>query len=187
MKKTFETLLVEQCAPTLAGLKPASLFSYHGSWAEVTAAATHWNGELGAFGIRVLPMHRQCVDGCLLYVYREKWLDRILKQRENRRILRVNGYNLDGETDAILHQLAERLREQEGFPHEIGVFLGYPARDVLGFIRHRGRNFKVCGYWKVYGDADAARRCFAQYRECTQQMKHRYESGTPVVRLTVAA
>ena len=28
MERTFEELLVEQCAPTLAGLKPASLFRY---------------------------------------------------------------------------------------------------------------------------------------------------------------
>ena len=39
------------------------------------------------------------------------------------------------------------------FPHEIGIFLGYPLADVAGFIRNKGRNCKCIGTWKVYGDA----------------------------------
>ena len=31
------------------------------------------------------------------------------------------------------------------FPHEMGIFLGYPLGDVKGFIRHRGRIFCTAG------------------------------------------
>ena len=41
--------------------------------------------------------------------------------------------------------------EAADFPHEIGVFLGYPLEDVVGFIRHRGKCFTCCGCWKSYG------------------------------------
>ncbi len=45
-----------------------------------------------------------------------------------------------------------QTRCQGDFPHEIDVFLGYPCEDVRGFIRHGGQGYKLCGYWKVYGD-----------------------------------
>lgn len=35
----------------------------------------------------------------------------------------------------MLEQLRSRLHGSEEFPHEIGVFLGYPLNDVLGFIK----------------------------------------------------
>ena len=36
------------------------------------------------------------------------------------------------------------------FPHEIGVFLGYPAQDVRGFME--GRKATCRGAWHAYGD-----------------------------------
>ena len=52
------------------------------------------------------------------------------------------------------------------FPHEIGLFLGYPPEDVEGFRLHRGRDYKLCGCWKVYSDVEGARQCFRRYDRC---------------------
>ena len=38
------------------------------------------------------------------------------------------------------------LEEKGAFPHEIGLLLGYPVEDVLGFIRHQGKNYLYTGY-----------------------------------------
>ena len=38
------------------------------------------------------------------------------------------------------------------FPHEIGIFLGYPIEDVKGFIERQGKDYLFSGYWKVYGN-----------------------------------
>lgn len=51
----------------------------------------------------------------------------------------------------MLTRLAQRMEAVGDFPHEVGFFLGYPAEDVVGFIRNKGQNFKFCGRWKVYG------------------------------------
>ena len=37
-----------------------------------------------------------------------------------------------GEGEEAVVQLIERLRAYDEFPHEIGVFLGYPLSDVVG-------------------------------------------------------
>ena len=91
------------------------------------------------------------------------------------------------EAAALLAQLAERLCCEQDFPHEIGVFLGYPLSDVVGFIENSGRNFTCCGCWKAYGDPQAAQRHFAQLRKCTAVYLRLFHSGTPILRLTVAA
>ena len=87
---------------------------------------------------------------------------------------------------ALLAQLAGRLACDGAFPHEIGVFLGYPLGDVVGFIANRGQNFTCCGCWKSYSDPDAARRHFAQLNKCTAIYLRLFHSGRPILRLAVA-
>ena len=36
-------------------------------------------------------------------------------------------------------------------PHEIGVFLGYPLKDVMGFIGHPSLKLTKVNRWRVYG------------------------------------
>ena len=97
------------------------------------------------------------------------------------------GYILAEAPGDCLRQLAARLCLEEAFPHEIGVFLGYPLDDVKGFIRHKGRDYTFCGCWKCYGDPQAARRRFERYRRCTAVLRRRYAEGTPITQLIVAA
>ena len=153
MERNFETVMIEQCAPVLASLKPAGLFRYETrDCADLARRVKNWNEQLQPKGLRV-----RVLKGCarthqyLVYVYRE------------------------------------RLCCSAEFPHEIGVFLGYPLSDVVGFIENSGRNFTCCGCWKAYGDPQAAQRHFAQLRKCTAVYLRLFHSGTPILRLAVAA
>lgn len=58
----------------------------------------------------------------------------------------------------------EQSRGKLEYPHEIGLFLGYPVRDVQDFIKYEGKNYLVCGYWKVYHDVDKALATFDYYQ-----------------------
>ena len=54
MERSFEALLVDQCAPTLVGVKPASLFRYQGrDPGEARRQAQRWGRELAAYGLTV--------------------------------------------------------------------------------------------------------------------------------------
>jgi hypothetical protein len=94
----------------------------------------------------------------MLLLYRADWLRRIVADQGNRRFMERQGYPADADLPQLLERLADRLCLEEDYPHEIGLFLGYPLEDVVGFIENRGRNFTCCGYWKAYGDPAAARR-----------------------------
>ena len=86
-----------------------------------------------------------------------------------------------------LLQLRRRLAQSGQFPHEIGLFLGYPPCDVLGFLHDAGRHSKLSGYWQVYGDAQAALALFAKYKKCADVYARCHANGTSIWQLTVAA
>ena len=83
-----------------------------------------------------------------------------------------------------LTKLARRLKQQEDFPHEIGLFLSYPPEDVKGFLEHRP--CKCVGCWKVYENEEAAKKTFAKYKACTRVYCRQLASGIDIERLTVA-
>mgnify|MGYP000019431873 FL=1 len=188
MERSFEAVLVEQCATTLAGMKPASLFRYQGADKQQSReAAARWARELAPHGItvRVLKYCPQ-TGACLIYLYRAGWLRSILTEPSIRAFLAGQGYQADQDCQSLLRQLSRRLCLEREFPHEIGVFLGYPLEDVVGFIENHGRNYTCCGYWKAYGDPEAAQKRFDQYRRCTAACCEQFRKGTAITQLIAA-
>ena len=186
ISRTFEAVLVRQCAPTLAGMKPGSIFCFNHSPLEVSRQKVcQWNKQLEPFGLTVqILLERPGSSSVIVFVYRRDRLEQMLSDDAYQSFLAEAGYertNLDG----LLEQLSYRLRTQPEFPHEIGVFLGYPLRDVIGFIENHGRNFTCCGFWKSYGDPAEMQVCFACYRRCIQTYVAMFEQGIPIERLAV--
>jgi hypothetical protein len=188
MRKEFEDLLIDQCAPTLAGLKPGSLFRVFGQGCvDVPQAIRHWEDQLSPLGLHVALL-KTCprTGDRMVYVYRQAWLEEILREEQTARFLAGYGYPNSGLSE-MLATLSRRYCVEREMPHEIGVFLGYPLEDVVGFIENRGRNFTYCGCWKCYGDPEPAQRRFARYRRCTTLYQEWYRRGVPILRLVTAA
>lgn len=178
-----EELLVRHCSPTLAGMKTANMFvcSFMGE-AEMRETLRRFNTKLGKKGLRLLPLRFQD-NKALIYVYRPAQLSRDLQHRTACRILRERGYGVETPSRCIF-QLMQRLGTGEEFPHEIGLFLGYPPEDVCGFIENRAC-CKCVGAWKVYSDAESAKKTFAKYKKCTAVYSAQYAKGQSIERLTV--
>ncbi|MBQ9045749.1 MAG: DUF3793 family protein [Oscillospiraceae bacterium] len=180
-----EDLIVQQCSPTLAGLKTGSLFTCpFRTEAELRADIAALNRRLAPKGVNVRILRVQ--KRALLYLYRPSSLRRDFASAEVAMLLRQYGYTVD-DAEACLARLCTRLNGASDFPHEIGLFLGYPAEDVRGFIENRREGCKCVGTWKVYGDERAARRRFAQYEKCTRIYQTRFSEGRSIERLTVSS
>ena len=177
-------MLVRYCAPTLAGLKTANLFSCsYQKKQQVREHCRTFNRRLGKKGIRLLLLH--CSDRrALLYLYRPQKLKKDLTQERASRLLSSLGYHWRT-PEHCLYQLTKKLQEGADFPHEIGLFLGYPPEDVLGFIQNKANNCKCVGCWKVYGDEESARKRFIQYKKCTSVYCQQLKKGQSIERLTV--
>lgn len=185
---TLDKLLVEFCAPALMGVKPANLFRYSSSDSlQVCQEIANWNEALKKFGI-TLTILKECPlnHSYLIYIYRESMLQPILNNCDVQQFLEKAGYNCDGKIEDALVTLSNHLCLEKEFPHEIGIFLGYPLEDVVGFIEHQGHDYVYCGYWKVYGDLKSAVKSFDIYKNCTSYCKDRYEHGDTVLELAVA-
>ena len=181
-----DELLIRFCAPTLAGLKSGSMFSCAFPSREALYGSVRaLNRRLVPRGLRVLPLRFSAGRG-LIYVYRPEKLARDLSESAAGALLAALGYPCarDG-AERRLAALMRRLRQGGEFPHEIGLFLGYPAEDVLGFIEHR-RSSKCVGCWRVYGDESKAQKTFARFRKCTEAYYARYRHGASIDTLAVA-
>ncbi len=62
---------------------------------------------------------------------------------------------------SLCERLAQRFMEE--CPHEIGIFLGYPLKDVQDYIKYAGQKYLLNGYWKVYHDPIRALQTFQNY------------------------
>ncbi len=103
-------------------------------------------------------------DSLLLLFYEEEALAGILGRKGAAVILRRAGYAAPGDLDGVLRELAQRFAGP-GFPHEIGVFLGYPLKDVVGFLGWARLPFTCQGPWRIYGAAEESLRLADIHRE----------------------
>ena len=182
----LEKILIENGAPTLANLKTASLFTLPvEDDRETQQVLKKWERDLGQKGISI-EILRASPQSLLVYVYRKKRLQRDLEHPRAQCILCSQRYRHHSSQEA-LDILKMRISTQDGFPHEIGLFLGYPPEDVQGFIQNRGQNCKCCGCWKVYGDPESATRQFARFKKCREVYLRMFNGGRSLHQLTVAS
>ena len=179
-----ETYIVEYCSPTLAGLKTGNLFSVKVKQEEnIYRELRKWNHIFLKRGLRVIPV-KFTESYILLYLYRPAFLSRDLKSPKALEILKKKGYRC-GSSQMCLMQLIDRLKQDEDFPHEIGLFLGYPPSDVEAFMKDSGRGVKSVGCWKVYDNEKEAEKIFASFQSCTEIYKRRLHKGSAFEQLIV--
>ena len=181
----LERCLVRHCSPTLANIKPGSLFTCPSDNTISLAAEIHaLNSVLNIKGIHLRLLNISS-GRALVYVYRPKMLHDYIKKEEICEFLCSSGYDCR-DIKSVLSSLQRKIAA-EGVPHEIGLFLGYPLEDVKGFIENKGRNYLCRGCWKVYCDKCKAQRMFNEIKLCRQLYLNEFEDGRSVADLAVYA
>jgi hypothetical protein len=158
-QREFITQLAQQCAPLLTGDKVSNLFI-------VARAEKHNVIKMFAgteISIYVLCQTEQKVT---FFLYRKEQLVELLQHYEARAFLNTLGYEEFG-VENILKILKTKygkyMLSKEEFPHELGVILEYPIKDVCAFMENQGRNSLHVGYWKVYSNLASALAVFERY------------------------
>ena len=183
-KGLLEAGIVEHCAPTLAGIKMANLFNYTFQRKQVVLEELkNINELLNARGVYMEPLLWR-ENSVLIYAYRPKYLQTELERIEVMELLYDYGYSKSTTRECIYH-LKKRLYHYECFPHEIGIFLGYPLEDVKGFIENKGKNCKSCGVWKVYCNEGEKQKLFDKLKKCKQVYIQVFGEGRHLSQMTV--
>lgn len=181
-----EEFIIRHCAPTLAGLKVGNLFSYPACCMQDTIRTlAYWNDQLRQKGVRFVLL------GCrnsraLILAYRSSLLQKALSDPETRVFLCGLGYACDM-VEPSVSMLSKRVETSGEFPHEIGIFLGYPLADVKAFIENKGCNSVYSGCWKAYADGPAAAETFQKFQKCVKIFRRCHANGADLCRLTVTA
>ena len=160
--------IINQYAPTLMGVKAGSLVKLNSS---VCDFAIDLLASLGTMYVGTLVL-RSDESNVFILVYNKEKLNKILKNNKTRKFLSKFGY--EGNMESMLLHLSERMKL--GVPHEIGIFLGYPLWDVVGFINHEGKEYKTLGCWKVYAKKDDAIKTFDMIKSSRKMCLDRYET-----------
>lgn len=185
-QRCLEQLLAFYCAPTLAGLKAASLLSIcKKKIPNSIKLLAEYRQEMNCKGIS-FEILLENAQYCLVLVYRREPLQAIFHNGRCMAILQEYGYRNCKNVDAHISHLKQRIHMYKTFPHEIGLFLGYPVEDVVGFIQHKGRHCKLCGYWKVYSNPETARDLFEQYARCIAFFCRHVNKGSSIHELLQA-
>ena len=182
-----DELLITQCSPTMAGLKTGNLFTSPIEDKSVFfESLRHFNSMLVPKGARLIPL-KYLKKRVLLYMYRPEKLKKDLMDPTALMILKEKKYPY-GNSEQCVAELIKRLRADacKAFPHEIGLFLGYPSTDGLLFMRkgpeHAGHN----GIWKAYGNIECAKKTCAQYKKCCRCYKEAYAKRGSFDKLVIA-
>lgn len=131
----FEELLAYHCAPTLKGYKMANMFHVsRQSFPRAKEMILEYNEKFKAkdLAFRILQAEQPRIT---FYVYSIDTFGKILKQERIRMFLERLGYPTHSPSACL--DFLERRMEEANYPHEIGIFLGYPFEDVLGFIQNK--------------------------------------------------
>ena len=205
-ERIFERRIIHWCAPTLAGAKPANLFTFvfedgpacrscpadgcrELSRRAFSQALKSCRQRLQPAGIGVdaLTVRK---NGALLFVYRKDLLRERLQEPLTAAFLMERGYNPFDER-GCLWEMARRIRRMDGaarpdgralFPHEIGLLLGYPYQDVVAFMDNRCDGVRA-GAWMAYDNVEQAQACACRYRRCRYLCEELDRRGVPLEQL----
>jgi len=181
--RAAEAQVVLRCAPMIMGLKPSNLLILR-QGEQCRVQQLFKNTPFSC-----CRLYRAAQEAVLL-VYAPVQLRRALAQPKAERILWQHGYR-DLSFEALLCGLAGRYlayRERKGeFPHEMGLFLGYPPEDVLGFLENGGRHALCSGYWKVYQGKNEKMRLFRSFDQAGERLLRFLADGAELAEVLAGA
>ena len=152
--------------------------------------------EKYGFSIRVCAEYD---DRICIFAYRPKLLKSVLTRfcvAETLHQYGYKAYDVDQNIDELIERLSfyhadrgatsvpvslvnrEQTTELAPFPHEIGLFLGYPVEDVVSFIASQGAQSVSVGQWKVYHNNDRAQKQFEVMKRWEDELLSRFNTGS---------
>lgn len=175
--------LMLECSEVLAGVKPANLISIVnrtrpcGRNLYLLWQQHHMDlaQRLNNLDFMVLQSRPQSL---LLLCYDRGLLEHHLSHPGIRVLLHKAGYKDDAVCDDLLLELRSRIGENNSFPHEIGLFIGYPTKDVAAFMGLVRLPFTCQRLWKIYGNPARSLALAEQYRCCRNRMGAILATGT---------
>ena len=167
--------ILEMLGAVILGSKPAEIINVPGSKEDKKIKLSQLEAlcsNCSRITYRIITTHD---GGKRVLFINEKSMEKVLVNKRCINFLKFVGYPADYQLNDYMDELVFRLQSEE-FPHEIGVFLGYPLKDVLGFMGYGKNELVEVRNWRIYGDKEISYEVYNNFMRDKAIMKEMIES-----------
>ena len=167
--------ILEILGAVILGSKPAEIINVPGSKEHKKIKLSQieaFFSNCSRITYRIITTHD---GGKRVLFINEKSMEKVLVNKRCINFLKFVGYPADYELNDYMDELVFRLQSEE-FPHEIGVFLGYPLKDVLGFMGYGKNELVEVKNWRIYGDKEISYEVYNNFMRDKAIMKEMIET-----------
>jgi len=166
--------IVRCIAPTITGGKPATLMNITNDNGGLLEVWDHSKADIFIGSEIEYYEFKRTDKNVIVLFFNRSLLNDLLEKMPIKRFLSERGYETDS-LDYVLGVL--RQRYVEGCPHEIGIFLGIPLKDVKGFMGFNSLRNTKCGMWRVDGNPRVSEERMNEYRHAKSVVTRRLFAG----------
>lgn len=184
----IEVQMALQCAPFISGLKVSNLFIVQDKDLDYLLSLLN---EMN-MSWKIL-FHGKKKTTLLLY--KEEALREYFSDVRVKEVMKNAGYgrkfvddeNIDMLMEIFCGRYQRYMKTKRQFPHEMGLFLGYPVEDVEGYLSNNGENSLYTGYWKVYENVEEKFRLFKSFEAAKENIIRFLAQGVSIKNIADAA
>lgn len=162
--------IVLNCSAVLLGCKPASTITFNNSDSN-SDILTLWDNNRDLIFKRAKLKFLELFhnnERVLVLVYDEKKLKTLISRHDISHFLNYLGYNSNMPLNDTLYILQQKFAYY--IPHEIGIFLGLPLKDVSSYMGISRLSYSCTMGWKMYGNTEKSISLYKQYKECRNRI-----------------
>ncbi len=178
-QECLKAFIAVAAAEVLSGAKPANMVRIPNQKLPCGRRMYRLWQEFGAELLQNLPLSVRTLqiekESTLLLFYRDDLLERRLSGRTMQTFLLRHGYPQKLTLEIALQHLQQSFND--GIPHEVGMFLGYPLKDVKGFMEQGAGPSHGRGMWRIYGPTSRSLKLNDFYRSKRRDVIARLAAG----------
>ncbi len=162
--------ILEMIGAVILGSKPAEIINIPGSSEDKQVKLSQiesFFSHCSRITYRIITTHD---GGKRVLFINEESMEKLLSNKRCVNFLKFVGYPSEYKINDYMDELVFRLQSEE-FPHEIGVFLGYPLKDVLGFMGYGKNELVEIRNWRIYGDKEISYEVYNNFMRDKAIMK----------------
>lgn len=167
---SFIKWLVQTLGPVLLGAKPSEILSFPSNDKELTEKINkihHHFGNCKKISFKIFHFNHKSTK---VLFYKPISLEAALTDFRNARFLKSIGYPKEYSLESYLGHMIDKIKKGN-IPDEIGLFLGYPLKDVIGFMGHPSLKLTKVNGWRVYGDAALSDQTYNEFLKAKATIK----------------
>jgi hypothetical protein len=165
----FKLNILKRLGPLLLSNKPIHLFCFRKDFKfknEIIHYIDRNFKDLKNIKYKVIPCMNDTVK---ILFYNVSNINEILMDNKKRDFLKREGHSYFDNYNYYINFMSDNLMKNK-IPKEIGIFFGYPVKDVMGYIGHDSLECTKTQGWKVYGDSDLSDQIYEEYIEAEEMM-----------------